>query len=220
MSRKLAWLLLFAFGSVAHAAPGGFVPTAASHAVLDVNRLESVVPPALDLARLGEEDVARDRRGCRRASPFRSGFPSPPTNSGTWEDLGNGQMLWRLRILGREGTTSLNLGFTRFKLPPSGRLLLYSADGSQVSPAFTAADNEAHGELWTPVVTTNDLIVELTVPRSETRRSSWSSAGSTRATAASERSPPTPTTSPAAATWTSSAWPPATPGASRCGRWA
>ncbi len=31
--------------------------------------------------------------------------------------------------------------------------------------AFTAADNEEHGELWTPVVVTSDLIVELTVSR-------------------------------------------------------
>lgn len=170
MSRKLAWLLLFAFGGVAHAAPGGVVPTAASHTVLDVSRLESVVPSRLDLVSLGQEDVARDQAGLppRFAVPERVSIT--PAKSGTWEDLGNGLMLWRLRIAGREGTTSLNLGFTSFKLPQQARLLLYSADGTQVSPAFTAADNEAHGELWTPVLTTKDLIVELTVPKKLVRR--------------------------------------------------
>jgi lysyl endopeptidase len=165
MRRTLAWLVLFALGSVAHAAPEAAVPTAASHAVIDVDRLEAVVPAQLDLARLGEEDVARDQQGLppRFAVPERVSIT--PAKHGTWEDLGNGRMLWRLRIVGREGTTSLNLGFTRFKMPNRGRLLLYSVDRSQVTRPFTAADNEAHGELWSPVVITNDLIVELTVPK-------------------------------------------------------
>ncbi len=118
MSRKLAWLLLLllAFGGVAQAAPEAVVPTAAKYAVRDVDRLESVLPQPLDLVRLAEEDTARDRRGLppRFAVPERVSIT--PANHGTWEDLGDGQMLWRLRIFGREGTTSLNLGFTRFKM--------------------------------------------------------------------------------------------------------
>jgi len=167
MSRKLAWLLLLAFGSVAHAAPEAAVPTAAGHPVLDVNRLDSVVPAPLDLARLGQEDVERDQQGLppRFAVPERVNIT--PATRGTWEDLGKGQMLWRLRIIGREGTTNLNIGFTRFKMSKRSRLVLYSTDGLQVTRAFTAADNEEHGQLWTPVVVTDDLIVELTVPKSE-----------------------------------------------------
>jgi hypothetical protein len=167
MSRKLAWLLLLAFGSAAQAAPEAAVPTAARYPVLDVNRLDSVVPAPLDLARIGQEDVERDQQELppRFAIPQRVSIT--PAKRGIWEDLGNGQMLWRLRIIGREGTTSLNLGFTRFKMSKQGRLLLYSTDGRQVTRPFTAADNEEHGELWTPVVLTNDLIVELTVPRKE-----------------------------------------------------
>jgi lysyl endopeptidase len=163
-SPKLAWFLLLAFASMAQAAPEA-VPTAAAHPVLDVNRLESVLPAPLDLLRIGEEDVMRDQLGLppRFAIPERVSIT--PAKHGTWEDLGNGQMLWRLRIVGREGTTSLNLGFTRFRMPKRGRLLLYSADGHQVTRPFTAADNETHGELWTPVVVTKDLIVELTVPK-------------------------------------------------------
>ncbi|HEV2844499.1 MAG TPA: hypothetical protein VG477_06615, partial [Thermoanaerobaculia bacterium] len=169
MSRKLAWLVLFAFGSVAHASPQTAVPTAAGAAVRDVNQLESVIPAKLDLAHLGEEDAMRDRLGMppRFAIPERVSITL--ANHGTWEDLGDGRMLWRLRILGREGTTSLNLGFTRFKMSPNSRLLLYSTDGTQIGTPFTAADNEKHGELWTPVVLTDDLIVELTVPKQERR---------------------------------------------------
>src|SRR4051794_9877305 len=106
MSRKLAWLLLFVFGAV-HAASAGVVPTASMYSVLNVNRLESVLPAQLDLARVGEEDMMRDRLGLppRFAIPERVNIIL--AKSGTWEDLGNGQMLWRLRVVGREGTTSL-----------------------------------------------------------------------------------------------------------------
>src|SRR5215218_4861177 len=109
MTRKLGWLLLFAFGSAVHAAPQDAVPTAAKHAVLDVSRLDSVLPSKLDLAKLGEEDALLDRKGTppRFAVPERVSVT--PDRQGTWENLGNGQMLWRLRIIGREGTTSLNL---------------------------------------------------------------------------------------------------------------
>ena len=171
MSRKLACLMLFAFtlASVAYAAPEAAVPTASQYAVAGVHRVGSFVGAQLDLARIGEEDMARDREGLPPRFAIPEKVSISPAKHGTWEDLGKGLMLWRLRILGREGTTSLNLGFTRFKMPSRARLLLYSTDGTQVSRTFTAADNEAHGELWTPVVLTNDLIVELTVPKREMR---------------------------------------------------
>src|SRR3954449_685763 len=126
MSRKLAWVMLFAlaFGGVAHAADEAFIPTAAKYAVRDVNRLDSVLPSKLDLMSIGEEDVARESRGLPPRFAIPEAVSITPANHGTWETLPDGQRLWRLRVLGREGTTSLNLGFTRFKLPPHASLLL------------------------------------------------------------------------------------------------
>ena len=167
MGRKLVWLMLLSLGGGAYAASEPIVPTAARYPVLDVNRVDAFLAPQLDLARIGEEDQARDRKGMppRFAIPQKVAFT--PANRGTWEDLGDGQMLWRLRIVGSEGVTSLNLGFTLFKVLPQDRLLLYATDGSQMLRPFTAADNEQHGQLWTPVLPTRDLIVELTVPKGE-----------------------------------------------------
>jgi lysyl endopeptidase len=171
MSRKLVALMLsmLACGGAAWAAPEAGGPTAARYPVLEVSRVQSVAGQQLDLTRIGEEDVARDAQGLPPRFAIPEQVALTPANSGTWEDVGKGLKLWRLRIIGREGTTSLNLGFTRFKLPPNARLLLYSTDGLETSRAFTAADNEAHGQLWTPVVLTNDLIVELTVPKKEAK---------------------------------------------------
>ena len=169
MSRKRAWLVLFAFGSVAHATSEAVVPTAAGHSVRDVNRVDTVLPAKLDLVKIADEDAERDRKGLPQRYAIPERVSITPATHGTWEDLGNGQRLWRLRIIGREGTTSLNLGFTRFKMSPNGRLLLYSTDGTRIVRPFTAADNEKHRELWTPVVATDDLVVELTVPKREAR---------------------------------------------------
>jgi lysyl endopeptidase len=167
MSRKFLWLvLLSAFGGVAHADPQA-VPTAAQYAVLDVNRIEAVAPGKLDLDKLANEDLLRDSQGLPPRFAVPEKVSLTPGRNGTWEKVGNGLLLWRLRITGRDGVTSLNLGFTSFKLSPNSRLLLYAADGSLVQRPFTAADNESHGQLWTPVVLTDDLIVELTVPRRE-----------------------------------------------------
>jgi hypothetical protein len=173
MIRKLAWLAVLAVSSAAHAAPTAapeaVVPTAARYNVMDVNRVAAYLPSQLDLAKLSQED----REEARKGVPPRFAVPEKvsisPAQQGTWEDLGDGRMLWRLHILGREGTTSLNLGFTRFKMTPNASLLLYSTDGSQILRPFTAADNETHGQLWSPVILTNDLIVELTVPKKEAR---------------------------------------------------
>ncbi|MCH7547860.1 MAG: proprotein convertase P-domain-containing protein, partial [Planctomycetes bacterium] len=58
---------------------------------------------------------------------------------------------------------NINLGFTRYRMPESGQLFVYSTDGQQVIRAFTQADNEQHGQLWTPVLLTDDLTVEVTI---------------------------------------------------------
>lgn len=159
--------LLLAPLAAAGQAEGNPVPTASQHAVRDINRIDAFVASPLDLEEIESEDQERDRQGLphRFAMPDRVSIT--PWTHGTWEGLPNGDLLWRLRILGREGTTSLNLGFERFKMTPRGRLLLYSADGERLMRPFTAADNETHGQLWTPVLLTDDLVVELTLPAGE-----------------------------------------------------
>ena len=165
--RLAAFLLSLACAGAAVAAPGDGAP--AKGQLLDVSRIQAVVGQQLDLARIAQEDMARERQGQpqRFAIPERVSFT--PQNSGNWENLGNGQMTWRLRVVGQHDTRSLNLGFSTFKLSPGARLEVYGSDGSKANTTrpFTAADNEDHGELWTPVIPTNDLIVQLTVPAAE-----------------------------------------------------
>jgi hypothetical protein len=95
----------------------------------------------LDRRWLALDDAVREEQGL----PPRYAVPQPvrltPSGSGNWEELAGGLWLWRLHIHA-EGAASINLGFTRFRLPAGARLQIYSADLEQVVRPFTAEDNE------------------------------------------------------------------------------
>lgn len=85
-----------------------------------------------------------------------------PSQRGTWETVDD-QRVWRLRITS-PGARSINLGFTHYHMPPDGRLYVYGPEYEPIVGPFTAADNEAHGELWTPPLPRDEVIIEVTVP--------------------------------------------------------
>ncbi|WDE02157.1 pre-peptidase C-terminal domain-containing protein [Thalassomonas actiniarum] len=71
--------------------------------------------------------------------------------------------LWRTKI-SSPGALSLNLGFKEFYMPEGGALFVYSADGEQMIRPFTSKDNEDHGQLWTPMVSGDTVIIEVNIP--------------------------------------------------------
>ncbi|MBD3220757.1 hypothetical protein GF314_05905, partial [bacterium] len=87
-----------------------------------------------------------------------------PESHGTWETLPDPRfVLWRLRVQA-DGALSLNAGFDRFRLPKGGRLVIHDASGAGLVHEFTRRDRRDHEQLWTPVVLTDDLVLELTLP--------------------------------------------------------
>ena len=145
--------------------PGPVGPTLSDKAASQV--------PAFPAAPVDEyaaraEDSEREAEGLppRFALP-EDVFISPATD-GTWEDLDSQFRLWRLRVTS-EGALSLNFGFTGFHLPKGARLSLYPADYQGLDDprgvrVFDETDNEDHGELWTPVVLSDDVVIELLLP--------------------------------------------------------
>src|SRR5262249_24113812 len=113
---SLASLLLPA---AALAAVPGAKPTAFVRQVAPLSTVERVTMPPLDKDPLRAEAAERPRLDL----PPRFAFPFPvdltPDNAGTWEALGGGQLLWRLRLRSA-GALSLNLGFTRYSMPEGG----------------------------------------------------------------------------------------------------
>ncbi len=134
--------------------------------------------PALEgLRPLGEIPVLATPAVVRSASRIEAapgGGPVPfaepfavdvtPAGRGAWEVTSDGRFaVWRLRVTS-PGAVSLNFGFTRYRMPPGGSLRAYPADGGESVGPFTDADNKAHGQLWTPVVSGGDAVIEVAVP--------------------------------------------------------
>jgi lysyl endopeptidase len=71
--------------------------------------------------------------------------------------------VYRVRLYS-PGALSLNLGFSRYHMPVGGSLHIYSANGDKEIRAFTDEDNEEHGQLWTPLLETDEVVVEADVP--------------------------------------------------------
>lgn len=116
--------------------------------------------PPLDGPALAEEDALRETQGL----PFRFAVPHDlyltPDTYGRWESLPDGRAVWRL-LIQAPGAVHLNLGFGRFALPAGAALHVTSPDGRTGIRPFTAADMDAHGELWTPVVMGDTALVSL-----------------------------------------------------------
>lgn len=88
-----------------------------------------------------------------------------PETDGTWEMLADGSERWRVRIAS-PGAISLNLGFSKYEMPEGGRLSYFPPEAEQNRPIrdFTAADNEEHGQLWTPILESDEVVLEVTLP--------------------------------------------------------
>lgn len=162
-------LLLSGPAAPVSAAVNEALPAAYLTDSLPLTSVELVEAPVVDFEAALAEDEVRQREDL----PPRYAIPTPahvtPSTHGTWEDIGSGTSMWRVRIAS-EDALSINLGFTLYDMPRAGRLLVYSADGSYIVGPFTEDDNKAHGELWTPVVLSDDVVVEVTLPTKEVDR--------------------------------------------------
>ncbi len=137
--------------------------------LLPLDEVARLAVPPLDLDRFQREDEMWAALGMPRRYAVPHEVAVTPWNHGSWEDLGDGRRLWRLRIVS-PGALSLNLGFRRFFLPGGARLHLYDPRGVDVVGPFTSFDNERHGQLWTPPLPTDDLVLEVLVPASSQHR--------------------------------------------------
>ncbi|MEM8601015.1 MAG: proprotein convertase P-domain-containing protein [Bacteroidota bacterium] len=147
-------------------------PASFDAATKRVAEVERVALPAFDNEALLARDEAVLAQQRAAGTPTAQRFAEPVAmaldarTGGTWETLADGRQVWRLRVTS-PGAYSLNVGFSQFRLPEGAALWLYPTGEAPLFRAFTAADNEAHGELWTPVVPGDDLTIEVNVPRSK-----------------------------------------------------
>lgn len=123
--------------------------------------------PTLDVNKMHDLEVAREVKGEAPAFAVPHAVSVDATSSKNWSEK-NGMMVWSHRFTA-PNAVSLNFGFTKFFLTPNAKVEVRSADFAHAIRPFTADDNNAARELWTPVIMSDDVIVELTVPADEAR---------------------------------------------------
>jgi len=114
--------------------------------------LQRVVPtqrmrPVDRLALQAEDQAAGHANGGHGPLRFADVLPVELglRNAGVWEELGNGDRVWRLRLESR-GAYSLALVFRRFQLPERGELFVYDDARRVVRGAYTELENQLDGE--------------------------------------------------------------------------
>ncbi|MCP4593408.1 MAG: hypothetical protein GY842_21945, partial [bacterium] len=149
------------------ATPLGAQPAAVAYAeeLRELAEVPVMTAPLLDQQAIALEDQERVENGLPRRFAIPNAMTATPATHGVWEAVGDETLVWRLRV-GSPGAYSLNLGFSVFQMPEEGRLLIYAADRSAALQPFTAEDNADHGELWTPVVLTDEVVIEVVLPAS------------------------------------------------------
>jgi len=155
--------VLFVCSSIA--AAQGATPSATlfESELLPDEQVEEVTLSAIDLDAVRQEDIQREGQGLAPRYAIPNLVSLSPFNSGSLELVGDDTLVWRLRVHAPLAA-SINLGFGQYRMPKGGQLFLYSRDRSQVIRPFTAADNKAHGELWSPLIFSQEMVVELTLP--------------------------------------------------------
>ncbi len=138
-------------------------PMSLSEDVRGLKDVDKVQTDELDFAAAMEQSNRNVEVGLplRFAIPVRVNYS--PENAGTWEVLKDGTHMWRLRV-GSDGALSINLGFTDYHMPPGASMTILTPDGAEVIRPFTSADNTPASQLWTPILNSDEVVIEVLIP--------------------------------------------------------
>lgn len=165
--RLLPLSLLLWSGSLWALAGPGAVPLA--EAELSAGDAATLTLAPVDVGRLAAEDEASAGRS---GLPYRYGQlqrvrevvqDAERAHGGVWRTLPDGSLQWRLSIQA-PGARSLELGFSRFRLPAGARLWLHAAESKQQVGPLTEADNRVDGRYHSVLLGGGELTLELQLP--------------------------------------------------------
>ena len=153
-------LVLFICGTPARAQQA---PTKDQWEHPQFGRLPRVSMPVQNNATLQAEEYSLREMG--RAPQFAKAIEVnyTPDNSGRWEEIAAGQSRWRLGVRS-QGAYSLNFGFTGFYLPSEAEFFLINSRTAEKMGPFRSADNEDHAEFWSPIIESEEVILEVVLP--------------------------------------------------------
>lgn len=128
------------------------------------NNTNAIEMQAIDFVQLAGEDRQND---LDKGIPYRFGHEFETNlgldNSGVWDNLPNGDRIWRINILS-QGAKTLNFVFDQYWLPIGAKVYLYSDDRQNMIGAYTNVMNQPEEKLGTWLVDGDNIWVEYLEP--------------------------------------------------------
>lgn len=128
---------------------------------------------ALEVLQIGPLDPAplKDFRPPRPGEPLIFAIPHyvsiNPWNSGKWYVDEMGGKVWQL-LIRAPGALSLSFGFGRYRLTKGARLEIWAPGEKEAYWTFTDKENSSHGQLWTPILRSQEALLRLILEDGET----------------------------------------------------
>ena len=151
--------LLFSLHSIAQVTNEG---TPKSWTLSNLKSSTPVIMPSFDVEAMRAEDALAGK-----GQAFRFGKEMEVnigiSNSGTWEDLENGDRIWRVNIVS-SGAKTISFIFNQYKMPSGASVYLYSDDRQSLLGAYTDVMNLKEETLGTWWVDSDNVWVEYYEP--------------------------------------------------------
>lgn len=124
--------------------------------------------PTYNLPLVNESQLrAEDDLTSNKTTPLRFGKDFSVqlnlNNSGIWEQLPNGDNVWRLKIRSKDAK-SINFIFDDFFMPNGAAFFIYNQNKTHLIGAFTHRNNKTHGKFSTAPVKGKTVILEYYEP--------------------------------------------------------
>lgn len=152
--------------------PRGLLLALCALALAPLAQAERLSLPALDLAKLAAEDRALDGKSgvplrygqVQRFGDKAQGLPERHLQAGgSWSHAKDGSRRWWLQ-LDTTQARNLALHFSEFRLPAGAELKIFAVGEKQPRLIYTDADNNAQGDLRTPMIEAGGVRLELVLP--------------------------------------------------------
>lgn len=137
----------------------GGLPYGFTHALSDADGSQVMVtPPDLSSIRTADE---------RNSLPYRYAVNLTVDldirSHGLWNKASDGSSIWKLEVHA-EGAEALTLYFSRYKIPPGGKLFVYNPRRTRCLGAFTEKNNNPDGSFATALIPGDRIILEYNAP--------------------------------------------------------
>jgi lysyl endopeptidase len=143
----------------------GALLASSAFASFSIDKIKTTTFPSLNVLKMHSQDVENEKLGNAPRFAIVHDVTINPMTSSDWTVEGT-NLVWRHRIQATSAA-SINVAFETFKMSQNSQLSIYSTDRNVTIRPFTAADNNVARELWTPVIESEEIMVELKVPANE-----------------------------------------------------